>query len=137
MTERLTVTTPVDLASPVAAVTLTHVLNESHGAGELVDGIPLLLRLEPGNDADLATFSTPDGARPVVRLSIRRRSGDVLDLVLDIVGATIGQPDGCSPTELLTSVTLDDGTNPPLVLPVVRAWNCATRGGVVEYLRAP
>jgi len=137
VTERLTVTAPVDMASPVTAVTLTNLLNEIRGAGELVESIPLSLHLLPGNDAGRATFSTPDGARPSVSLSIRRRSGGVLDLVLDVVGATIDRPDGCSPTGLLTSVTINDGTNPPVVLPVVQAWNCATRGGVVEYLRAP
>lgn len=48
-----------------------------------------------------------------------------------------GRPDGCSPTDLMTSFTVDDGLHPVLVLPVVQAWNCSTRGGAVEYLKAP
>jgi alpha-tubulin suppressor-like RCC1 family protein len=138
VTERLTVTAPVDLASSIATATITHLLDEIGGAGELVSRVPLTLQRLPGNDADRATFSTPeDAARPDVSLSIRRRAGGVFDLVLDVVGATIQRPEGCSPTQLLTSVTVDDGINAPVALPVVQAWNCATRGGLVQYLRTP
>jgi len=135
--ERVTVTAPLDLASPVVTVTIAHLLNEIQGAGELVDGLPLTLRVEPGNDAALATFSTTPGARPVVRLSIRARSRGVLDLVLKLTGAAIDRPVACTPTMLMTSVTIDDGINPAVVLPLAQAWNCATRGGQVEYLRTP
>jgi hypothetical protein len=137
VTEPVTVTAPLDLASPLVTVTLTSLLNEIGGSGELVDGLPLTLWVEPGNDAAWARSSTPAGTLPVASLAIGARRGGVLDLVPEVAGATIGRPGHCSPTMLLTSVTVDDGTNPAVVLPVVQPWNWSTRGGQVEYLRTP
>jgi hypothetical protein len=45
-------------------------------------------------------------------------------------------PARCPRPELATTVGIDDGTNPPIVLGIDRPWECRERGGRVEYMRA-
>ena len=52
-------------------------------------------------------------------------------------GVTIDVPGACPRPELATTIKVDDGTNPPLLVAINQPWECRKRGAKVEYLSTP
>ena len=95
-----------DLDLGASTMTIISVLNEA--GVELVAGasLPLTLRARPGSDADGATFETPRGARPKVRVDMSRREGGVVTFRLVAEFAPSQKPATCTGrprTALLTT----------------------------------
>lgn len=132
---------PIDLRGAVA--TLHHVLNEVGGAGELLRSagaapLPLTLHARQGGSAQTAVFETPAGQRPTIRLETKIKKG-LLKVELRVDRAMIRPPTTCGSdrqTELQNvSLSLDDGTNPPIALAPTHRWACRTdRTGAVTEL---
>jgi hypothetical protein len=106
-------------------VTITSVLNE---AGiELVAGasLPLTLAARPGSDADGATFETPGGARPKVRMDMSHGGEEVVSVRLVVEFAPSQQPALCKgtprTTELTTRFQLDPGQ---VTVATTQPWQC-------------
>ena len=80
-----------------ATFTLTQLLDEVGGAGELVLGLagsallPLTLQPRTGSQRDAAIFDTPRGLQPSVRMEVRaqNRRRNVYDFELTVDGAAI------------------------------------------------
>ncbi|MGH6895322.1 MAG: hypothetical protein ACREJ5_02070 [Geminicoccaceae bacterium] len=78
-----------------------------------------------------------------MRLALHRLPGDRLNVNLRVREATIpGAPELCSSDPVTTSLvarlaSIDDGTNPPVEVPVEGTWECLTdRDGDIRRLRA-
>jgi hypothetical protein len=131
---RLALTGALDLKA--ATVTVRELLDEATGAGELVRGaggtpiLPLTLAAGNGSKASQATFRTPTGTRPGLKLEVKNRDprrGE-LEVKLTVERATMTvTPGACgpgSPAFLRTRFTLHDGVNEPVTLNVELPWRC-------------
>jgi hypothetical protein len=135
---------PVDLGA--ATVTIDHLAHEPGGAQELVaDGNGesfLPLALEARHASRRTLFETGRGVSPKVRLALHRLPGDRLQVRLRVRGATVPEaPDLCEgdpvTTSLMARLAIDDGTNPPVQVPIEGTWECLTDGhGDIRGLRA-
>ncbi len=126
------------LSNPVqlqkATLTITHLLNEDLGAGELVhqgDGtevsLPIVLAALPNSTADDAVYATASGVTPRIRAEvIDPKAQGRIQVLVDL--AQIYSPIACSgnpsATRLHTQMTANDGTNPPAVFDVDLDWQC-------------
>jgi hypothetical protein len=107
-------------------VTITSVLNEA--GVELVAGasLPLALVARPGSDADGATFETPGGARPKVRVDLSQRSEDVVSFRLVVEFAPSQKPTMCQGTPRTTALTTSFQLDPGAVsVTTTRPWQCS------------
>ena len=85
------------LALDQTTFTLTDLLDELGGGGELVKGragsalLPLTLQSRTSNKRDAAIFDTPRGLRPSVRMEVttQNRKRNVYDFALTVDGVTI------------------------------------------------
>jgi hypothetical protein len=138
---------PLDLGA--ATVTVDRLAHELGGAQELIKGedgagvLPLVLQARSTAGARHAVFETEPGARPALRLTLHRLRDDRLNVELRLRGAAIpALPQLCNGdpprTSLMARISaLDDGVNPPLVVPLEGSWECLTDSdGVVHRLRA-
>lgn len=107
---------------PSRQVTLRHLLDETAGAGELIEelqgGSTITLNFDRGND-DGAIFTTPDRSRPNARLSLRRKPGGLYLVSLTLNRADIPSDptecDGSPPTTTLgTEFVIEDVPLPVL-----------------------
>lgn len=109
-------------------VTISSLLNEVGGAGELVGGLPLTLIGDPRNNEHVAIFRTSTGVRPIVILKIARQGSNEFIFRLQVSKITKASPTLCSgdprKTHLMTIFTIDDGVNQPAVVSAVEAWRC-------------
>jgi CSLREA domain-containing protein len=120
----------VDLGS--ATLTIDALLNEegANGAGELVEGLPIVLHALPGGGSTAAIFETPAGAGPRVTVEVQLAPSSLSTVAIAIEGATIARfPELCatatpSATTLTTRFTIDDGVNPPLTVTSREPWRC-------------
>jgi hypothetical protein len=126
----------LDLAARGATVTILNGLNEIGGRGDLVLDRQLALGADARNTSRTARFKTASGGTPEASVTIGSRGRGQYTLLLDIANATIHPPATCPQPQLVTSIEIDDGTNPPVVLGIDRPWECQPRGGRVEYLKA-
>ena len=126
----------IDLGS--ATLTLHALLNEegASGAGELVEGLPIVLQTLPGGGSTAAIFETPSGVAPRVTVEVQIAPSSRSTIAITFDGATIARfPELCatgtSPaTTLVTRFTIDDGVNPPLSVTSREPWRClAPTGG--------
>jgi hypothetical protein len=51
--------------------------------------------------------------------------------------ATVAVPATCPRLELATTMQVDDGTNPPLVVAIKEPWQCVQRGTKVDLVSPP
>ena len=117
-------------------VSLGAVLEEE-GGGELAlrgsltpAAVPPDTPLVPrGVRKDTGLFVSPAGGVPNVVVRLLVQAGKLqADLTASGIGAR--EPDDCAgatpKTELMTRLTVQDGTNPPISLRALDRWNCAT-----------
>lgn len=126
---------PINLAAAGAKVNILGGLNESDD--ELVLDGRLTLAADERNTANTARFKTARGETPRVGVTIGSKGRGQFTLLLDVSGAAIDVPGACPRPTLATTIRVDDGTNPPLLVAINESWECLTRGAKVEYLRAP
>ena len=120
----------IDLGS--ATVTIHALLNEegASGAGELVEGVPIVLQALPGGGSTAAIFETPSGVAPRVTVEVQIAQSSLSTVAIAIEGATIARfPELCATatppaTTLTTRFTIDDGVNPPLTVTSREPWRC-------------
>ena len=130
-----------DIDLGASTVTMTDLLNDMEGAGELVTGtggvdiLPMTLVARSGSGAEAATFERfPTGARPSFRLVIENQDPEQglfkFDLrvdratILEFPVACLGGLDDTA--NLTTSFIIDDGFNPPVAVSTVEAWRCGS-----------
>ena len=119
----------IDLGS--ATITIHALLKEegASGAGELVEGVPIVLQALPGGGSTAAIFETPSGVAPRVTVEVIAQSS-LSTVAIAIEGATIARfPQLCatarpSATTLTTRFTIEDGVNPPLTVTSREPWRC-------------
>jgi hypothetical protein len=126
----------LDLAARGATVSILNGLNEIGGAGDLVLDGPLALAADGRNTPRTARFKSASGGTPEAAVTIGSRGRGQYTLVLDMTDAAIRPPARCPRPQLATTIRIDDGTNPPVLLGIDRLWECRQRGGRVEYLKA-
>jgi hypothetical protein len=119
--------TPLEVSH--LTVTFNKVLSENGGAGELLGGLPAVLRVAPGAKPKTATFTSATGAKPKMRLDIPASRTAPSSFLLNVQSGTIGFPDLCSggrtsATSLTLSMSLDDGINPTVVVTGTVKWDC-------------
>jgi hypothetical protein len=127
----------LDLGAPGAQVTILNGLYAGESGGELVPGSLLTLAAEGRNTAKTARFKTARGETPQVEVTIGSKGRGQFTLLLDVSRAAIDVPGACPRPALATTIRVDDGTNPPLLVAINEPWECRTRGAKVEYLKAP
>jgi hypothetical protein len=118
-------------------VTILNGLYAGESGGELVPGSLLTLAAEGRNTAKTARFKTARGETPQVEVTIGGKGRGQFTLLLDVSRAAIDVPGACPRPALATTIRVDDGTNPPLLVAINEPWECRTRGAKVEYLKAP
>jgi hypothetical protein len=114
---------------------LRSVLNEV--GVELVAGASLSLTLEarPGSDVDGATFETPGGARPRVRVDMSHRGQGVVSVRLVVEFAPSRRPTTCVGTPHTTQLTTSFHLEPAQVsVTTTRPWQCLAGD---SHLRVP
>jgi hypothetical protein len=114
-----------DIDLGASAVMITSILKEA--GVELVAGtsLPLTLEARPGSDADGATFETPGGMRPKLRLDLSHRGEEVVSvrLVVEFAPSQIPALYGGTrrTTELTTSFQIDPGS---VSVTTTQPWQC-------------
>ena len=121
-----------------ANLTLSQLLNERNGNGELAQGanrsgfLPLtLLPAHRGSQGTGAIFETPAGVEPKVTAEVKQRDpkkGE-WELTLTAERTLIDEAAGCNgapnaSTALTTQLRLDDGTHVPLIMTMTQPWGC-------------
>jgi uncharacterized membrane protein len=118
-----TLTSPTDLDLSTATLTITNLLNERTGSGEIIGGLPLVLTAAPGSRRNFARFV--DRSRPnVTSVTIHDAGSGVFSFEIKVSDAIINSPQNCSPTRLTTGFRLDAANNPPIVVSTERPWDC-------------
>jgi hypothetical protein len=118
-----------------STMTITSVLNEV--GVELVAGasLPLTLEARPGSDVDGATFETPGGARPRVRVDMSHRGQGVVSVRLVVEFAPSRKPTTCVGTPHTTQLTTSFHLDPAQVsVTTTRPWQCLAGD---SHLRVP
>jgi CSLREA domain-containing protein len=136
----------IDLAS--ATVTINVLLGEEEegGAGELVPGVPIVLRARPGGRSSAATFETPSGVTPRFRVDVQIKQPSLSTVAIEVDQTTLPRsPQLCSfasrpaTTNLTTMFTIDDGIDPPVTVTTREPWRClglAPTGGNAHQPRS-
>jgi hypothetical protein len=122
---RLTGTPLADVDLGASTLTITSILNEA--GVELVAGanLPLTLAARSGSDADGATFETPGGARPKVRVDLSHRGGEVVSFRLVVEFASSEKPALCEGTPRTTELTTSFQLEPaPVIVTTTQPWQC-------------
>jgi hypothetical protein len=127
----------IDLTAAGAEVTILTGLDAGGNGGELVQDSRLALTADRRNTTNAARFKTARGETPAAAVLIGRRGRDQFNFLLDMSRATIAVPEACSQLELATTMQIDDGTNPPLVVAFKEPWQCVSHGAKVERLKTP
>jgi hypothetical protein len=121
----------IDLAS--ATLTIDALLSEDEegGAGELVQGIPIVLHAQPGSGSSAATFATPPRATPSITVDVQMEQPSFATVAMTVLRATLPRfPQLCSlaslppTTNLTTRFTIDDGINPAVTIATQEPWRC-------------
>jgi hypothetical protein len=132
---KFTYTGDLALNAVPAIARITALLREFSAAGELVQGVPLVLDGDPRNTIKTAVYESETGKLPIVRLTIGAKGRGVFTFRLEVSQATITVPLDCPATVLRTAFALDDGTNPPVPVEFDGVWGCSGTGN--RYLRTP
>lgn len=120
----------IDLSSATVAVDALLGEAAADGAGELVLGVPVVLRARPGGRSNAAIFETAPGVTPRVRVDVQIKQPSLSTIAVTVDRATLPRfPQLCSialrPTTTLTAAfTIDDGINPPLTVTAREPWRC-------------
>jgi hypothetical protein len=118
-----TFTSPIDLDLSIATLTITNLLSDQAGGGELVSGTPLVLTAAPGSRRNVARFV--DQSRPnFASVTIHDAGPGKFNFKIKVDDATINSLQNCSPTRLTTGFRLDAANNPPIVVSTERSWDC-------------
>jgi hypothetical protein len=125
----------VDLAACPGTLTITSLLDEGAGAGELVTGPPLTLHGDCSNTSTVARFKTDVGQVPIVEVAIGRRDHGKFTLRVEASQATIGVAAGCPTTTMTTAFVIEDGVNLPVNVSTDQPWLCFGKGN--QYLKSP
>jgi hypothetical protein len=132
-----------------ATVTIDRLAHELGGAQELLRDrngesfLPAVLKARHVARWGRAVFESAPGRHPKVRLALQRLPGDRLKVDLRVRGLTIPEaPELCDGDPMTTTLmtrlaAIDDGTNPPLEVPIQGIWQClADRDGDLHRLHA-
>jgi hypothetical protein len=134
ITGAFTLDEPLDLSAAGAQATIVRLLDE--GGVELVAGAPFTLTADSRNSTRAATYSSPAGALPAVRLTLGARAGGTrYTFRLEVSGATITVPASCllPPVPLTLEFAIDDLGNPPVGIEAPLDWVCY--GSANQYLK--
>ena len=99
-------TSPTDLDLNASTLTITNLLNEQAGSGELVIGLPIVLTAVPGSRRKLAQFV--DRSRPnLASITILDAGWSKFIFRIKLLEATISSPQNCPQTRFTTGFRLD------------------------------
>jgi uncharacterized membrane protein len=119
-----TFTSPTDLDLSASTLTITNLLHEQAGGGELARGLPLVLTAVPGSRRNVARFVNQ--SRPnFASVTILDAGPGRFIFKFKIDDATINSPQSCSPTLLTTGFRLDAAGKPPIIVSTERSWDCS------------
>jgi hypothetical protein len=120
-----------------AVFRLVNVIDGSGAAGELTQARggrtlpPRALTARPGSHPGEATFETPAGARPSVKVEIEvdRNHSDRMAFDLTVKHVALAAPVRCSgkkgsQTQLETSFVLQTGSRPDVLVGAFLPWEC-------------
>jgi hypothetical protein len=120
-----------------ARVTISNLLTEAGGAGELVDRVaegPVELRARPGGRPTSAAFQSEAGSgQPLFTMVAKRRTDGQVEFSLRVFRPVLSQrpvfcsAGGPSTTPLSTRFTIDDGLNPSVEIATEQRWECTGR----------
>jgi hypothetical protein len=114
-----------DLDLGASTVTIISVLNEVGVELVASASLPLTLEARPGSDADGATFETPGGTRPKVRVDMSRWDEGVVTFRLVVEFAPSHKPATCAGTPRTTELTTSLQIDPDLVSATTTdRWQC-------------
>jgi hypothetical protein len=130
-------TAPSAMRLDLATITLTDLLDEETGVGELSrrpgggELLPLTLTARTGGKATAAKYQTPSGAKPSVTVEVKTRDTVTRAMEFSITvdrDSMPVRPSECggtpSRTDLHTSFTIDDGRGFPLRVSATLPWQC-------------
>ena len=121
-----------------AQLTISHLLYEDSGAGELVHQqngagitLPIVLTALPNSTAVDSVYATASGVTPRIRAEVINPLGTrKLQLLIDL--ARINSPKNCSgnpsTTRLHTQASVGDGSSRPISFDVDTNWQCYSNG---------
>jgi probable HAF family extracellular repeat protein len=116
-----TFTSPIDLDLSAATLTISSLLNERAGAGELVRGLPLTLTAVPESHRDLAQFVDQSRPNPASVTILNAGAGKFI-FRIKVDDAAINSPQQLAPIPLTTSFRLDAASKPPITVSTERSW---------------
>jgi len=135
ITGRFTAPTAIQLDE--AIVTITDLLDEVGGAGELSERpggaalLPIALVAQPGSTSTVAVYETSPGVRPSVSVEIKTRDSRMhaMDFTITVdhdsmPSAPVECSTGSSQANLRMSFTIDDGSGQPISVGAVLPWQC-------------
>jgi probable HAF family extracellular repeat protein len=118
-----TFTSPTDLDLSTATLSITNLLNERTGSGEIISRQPLVLTAAPGGRRNFAVFV--DRSRPnLASVTIDDAGPGKFNFKIKVDDATINSSQNCSPIRLTTGFRLDAANNPPIIVSTERSWDC-------------
>jgi hypothetical protein len=124
-----------DLALGTSTVEFTSILNEEGVELVASSNLPILLATRPGGDTDEATFETPGGMLPKVRLDLSLRNEGVISFRLVVELASSHKPDLCTGTPRTVELTTSFQLRPaPIRVTLTQPWQCLADD---SQLRAP
>jgi len=113
-----------------AVVVVDALLEEEGGAGELLNAaFPITVPLAPGAKPRVASFATPRGVSPRIRLDIPTSRTEPGSFHMIVTGASVNMPALCSPARISTTplrlrFTISDGVIDPVVVEGDAIWQC-------------
>jgi hypothetical protein len=121
-----------------ATLTVSALLDEADGAGELVRGnggatlLPLTLGARAGSTPTAAIYQRASGVRPVVWAEVKNRDPKTARIEFSIkvdratmpIGPALCSAGSPSTTELTTQFNLQVGTGTPVGVEVIVPWQC-------------
>jgi len=135
ITGRFTAPTAIQLDE--AIVTITDLLDEVGGAGELSERpggaalLPIALVAQPGSTSTVAVYETSPGVRPSVSVEIKTRDSRMhaMDFTITVdhdsmPNAPVECTTGSSQANLRMSFIIDDGSGQPISVAAVLPWQC-------------
>ena len=120
-----------------AKLTITHLLDEDSGAGELVHQqlgtnvtFPIVLTALPNSTAVNAVYATASGVTPRIRAEVIDPPAEgKLQLLIDLVKSVVRRAARTNlNTRLHTQISADDGVDQAAVFDVDLNWQCHSHG---------
>lgn len=132
----------VDLASATLTVEVLLREEDAPDEGDLVPGLPVVLRPRAGSRSTAAIFETPLGATPTFKIDVQVKQPTQSTVTIAVDRATLPRfptlcATGSRPTTMLTTrFTIDDGIHAPVSVTTREPWRCLDPTGPDQLPRS-